>query len=105
MRRIGLPGGISSSVDTRARLDLRARDRRDRRATAWVRRPPSQGARDAATLQAQAPGGEVVVLDRVLPIVCIQAPCQGAGPITDLAVRDRTVSWRNAGVARIATLP
>ncbi len=105
VRRIGLPGGVVSSVDT-APGTISALAIGATGVTAWLRRPPpSAGTAGAAMLQAQAPGGEVVVLDRVLPIVCIQAPCQGAGPITDLAVRNRTVSWRNAAVARSATLP
>jgi hypothetical protein len=69
---------------------------------AWLRQRPAPG---TPLLEAHAPGGSLTFLDRVLPIVCIRAPCEGAGPITDVAVRDRTVTWRNAGVARSATLP
>jgi hypothetical protein len=69
---------------------------------AWLRQRPAPG---TPLLEAHAPGGSLTFLDRVLPIVCIRAPCEGAGPITDIAVHDRTVTWRNAGVARSATLP
>ena len=101
VRRIGLPGGVVSSVDS-APGTVSALAVDGSGVMAWVRQLPAPG---TPTLQAQAPGGAAIVLDRVLPIVCIQAPCQGAGPITDVAVRNRTVSWRNAGVARSATLP
>lgn len=103
VRRIGLPGGVVSSVDsapgTISALAVGAGG-----VAAWVRQPGSAIAR-AATLQAHAPGGTVVVLDTVQQIECVRAPCEGSGPITDVAVRNRTVSWRNAGVARSATLP
>ena len=69
---------------------------------AWLRQRPPPG---TPLLEAHAPGGSLTFLDRVLPIVCVRAPCEGAGPITDIAVRDRTVTWRNAGAARSATLP
>lgn len=104
VRRIGLPGGIVSSVDsapgTISALAIGATG-----VTAWTGQAQSAGAAGAATLQAQAPGGDVVLLDRVVPIVCIQAPCEGAGPLTALVVRDRTVSWRHGGVARSAAIP
>jgi hypothetical protein len=101
VRRIGLPGGVVSSVDTApGTISDLAVDALG--VAAWVRQPPAPG---TATLQANAPGGSVVVLDRALPIVCIRAPCEGAGQITDVAVRNRTVTWRNAGVARSAALP
>ncbi|MDP2711657.1 MAG: hypothetical protein Q8O56_10605 [Solirubrobacteraceae bacterium] len=100
VRRIDLRGGRPHALD-QAPGAISALATGATGVTAWVRQ--SGG---AAAVQARAPGAATsTLLDGTAAILCVRAPCEVANALTDLAVRGRTVSWRNAGVARSATLP
>ena len=73
--------------------------------TAWVRQPGGGIARDGDVAGARPRWRRRRARPRAADPVRAGALCEGSGPITDLAVRNRTVSWRNAGVERSATLP